>query len=562
MGAFRSWVLCTSLFAVLAACVPNVKNDTNHPTSLTRVLILSGSNNHDWKSTTPFLKKMFEESGVFRADVVEHPDSLTPALLQHYDALVDNRNVWPEKSCTWSATAKEALIHFVRNGGALITLHGAGSKCYDWPEYWEMGMARWGDSTRHGRIAPHKVTIADRDHPVTKGIRDFWTTDELWVETEITQGIEVLSTVHSDPENNGGDQAEPVVFYRRYGKGICYYNLLGHDVRAMRNTGWQMLTLRGTQWAAGKEVTVRPGYELSQRERRTDAAWHWAETDTSLALQSADRVLWQYNFNGREGKPFFHPLCTRDGIVLTALSPDDHPWHLGLWHSWKYINGLNYWEYKREDPWDYAGVTAIKSIDIDKHADHSADIILQLQYHPEDSLPLLDETRRIRVHPPGSSGAYAIDYHMHYQAHTRPVLLDRTPLESEPGGKAWGGYAGLSARLNQDFRQPEFINGNNTRSKGHGEKYSWKYCGFKSLTGTDVGLAMMAHPDNPGHPPAWFVEDNPAHPFYYFSPAPLFHSPIELAPGKTLDFRYRVIVLSGKPTSGDLQTYYEDFIRQ
>lgn len=560
MTIYRA-VFFISLLSALG-CAPGGENGADTATDGIMVLILSGSNNHDWKSTTPFLKKMYEETGLFTADVIEHPDSLTYDLLSQYDALVDNRNIWPEKQCKWSDEAKSALVRFVEEGGGLVLVHAAGSKCYDWPEYREMAMARWGDSTRHGRVTAHRVTVTDPNHPVTQGVRGFWTTDELWVQADISPGYQLLCTAHSDPGNKGRGRAEPVVFYRRYGKGFCYYNLLGHDVRAMRNTGWQLLTLRGTEWAAGREVTLQPPYELSTAKKDTDADWQWTETDTSYALQRADRVLWQYNFNTTKGKPFFHPLCTPEGIPITALSPDDHPWHLGLWHSWKYINGLNYWEYKREAPWTYAGVTTIQSIEINKRADRSAEINLRLVYHPEDSAPVLDEIRHIRVSPPGAPGAYAIDYTMMYQAREKPVVLDRTPLENEPGGKKWGGYAGLSARMNQDFWEPRFINGNGTHTKAHGDQYPWKYFGSKSLTGAQVGLLIMAHPHNAGHPPAWFVEDNPGHPFYYFSPAPLFYNPITLGPSDTLHLRYRVIVLSGEVGPNLMDLHYEDYIHQ
>ena len=55
-------------------------------------------------------------------------------------------------------------------------------------------------------------------------------------------------------------------------------------------------------------------------------------------------IIWQYNFNNRFGKPYFHPVRVKNS-TLTCVSPPDHPWHLGLWFSWKYINGVNYWEY-------------------------------------------------------------------------------------------------------------------------------------------------------------------------------------------------------------------------
>src|SRR5512143_2167480 len=67
-------------------------------------------------------------------------------------------------------------------------------------------------------------------------------------------------------------------------------------------------------------------------------------TDTTLAWRNGTNIVWQYNFDSRQGKPFFHPLTGADGRVLTNFKPEDHPWHYGLWFSWKYINHVNYWE--------------------------------------------------------------------------------------------------------------------------------------------------------------------------------------------------------------------------
>ena len=36
-------------------------------------LIIDGQNNHDWKATTPVLKRQLEETGRFRVDVITTP---------------------------------------------------------------------------------------------------------------------------------------------------------------------------------------------------------------------------------------------------------------------------------------------------------------------------------------------------------------------------------------------------------------------------------------------------------------------------------------------------------
>src|SRR5256885_281344 len=62
----------------------------------------------------------------------------------------------------------------------------------------------------------------------------------------------------------------------------------------------------------------------------------WQRTETTLAWRQGTNVLWQFNFDPQKGKPFFHPLATTNGTVLTNFKPEDHPWHYGLWFSWKY----------------------------------------------------------------------------------------------------------------------------------------------------------------------------------------------------------------------------------
>ena len=44
-----------------------------------KALIIDGQNNHSWKTTTPALKWIFEDSGRFTVDVSTTPPSLPPA---------------------------------------------------------------------------------------------------------------------------------------------------------------------------------------------------------------------------------------------------------------------------------------------------------------------------------------------------------------------------------------------------------------------------------------------------------------------------------------------------
>ena len=101
---------------------------------------------------------------------------------------------------------------------------------------------------------------------------------------------------------------EPVVTWNEKGKGRCFHNILGHNVRAMKNSGWKTLMLRGTEWAATGEVTIPVPVSLSTERLGTSRNYSWAETDTTFALLKNEGIIWQYNFNTIKGKPFFHPV--------------------------------------------------------------------------------------------------------------------------------------------------------------------------------------------------------------------------------------------------------------
>lgn len=63
-----------------------------------RLLIFSGANNHSWKTTTPVLKKMYEESGRFAVQVTEDVPNLAPAEFAKDDAIVCNYTSYPKKA--------------------------------------------------------------------------------------------------------------------------------------------------------------------------------------------------------------------------------------------------------------------------------------------------------------------------------------------------------------------------------------------------------------------------------------------------------------------------------
>jgi type 1 glutamine amidotransferase len=507
-----------------------------------KVLLLSGKNNHEWQKTTPKLQEILTKSNLFSVSITERPDTLNEKSLNSFQLIVSNWNSWPEKNCTWPETTKNAILNFVKNGKGMVFVHAAGSANYDWVEYQKMGGAAWGDSTKHGKVDAFEVKFTKSDCLVTKGMADFRTTDELWVDSRITGSQKILAEAFAPIDNSGSGEIEPILFCGNSGKGRTFATLLGHDADAMKNLGFQTLLLRGSEWAATGKVTQKIPDELRPDNPIRKLAWQ--KDANSVTLLNNDKIVWQHHFDKSEGKPYFHPLSTLDGSVLTGLRPDDHPWHRAIWFSWKYINGLNYWE---EDPktGKSEGITELKLVKYELKKDFGAEFKMELAYHPPGGAYLLSEERTVRMSSPEADGSYFMDWESTFTALADEVVLDRTPLPDEPEGKSWGGYAGFSARLNLQLWDVKTINDSGETENLHGKASKW--------------VTIFDHPSNPNHPNKWFISNDPATPFYYFSPAVVFEKKMILKKGEKLHLKYRLLVTSGEINEMNIQSNWNQF---
>ena len=246
-----------ALAASLAAAAVAPASAPAGPAKL-RVLLLSGQNNHDWKTTTPALVKIYQAAGRFDVTVTNEPAKLTAEAFTKRDVVVSNWTPWPKvKQPIWDAKTEKAFLDFVRGGRGLVVFHAACTACQSWPEFQQLVGATWAmGKTGHGRRHEFAVKIADPSHPVTAGMTEFRIFDELWHRMGTQPGVHVLCTAFSAKEKRGSGAAEAVALCTRLGKGRGFNLVLGHDVRAMSCPGWRTLMLRGTEWAATGKVTI------------------------------------------------------------------------------------------------------------------------------------------------------------------------------------------------------------------------------------------------------------------------------------------------------------------
>lgn len=288
--------------------------------------------------------------------------------------------------------------------------------------------------------------------------------------------------------------------------------------------------------------------------------WSWdRQENKSFALKHGEQIVWQFNYAADQAKPYFHPVALPGGPVVTWNRPPDHVWHHGLWFCWKYINGVNYWEPDKTGM--PPGKTEWKNVMASPLSDHSARIAMDLTYRPRDGKPLMTEKRTVVVSAPDKNGQFHMDWTCEFTAGDEDVKLDRTPLQGEPGGQAWGGYAGLSLRLAKGLAERNAVSTNgpvkfNAQSRHRSKATGMEYDGV--LDGREVGVAMLDHPENLNHPSPWYVIRS--EPMSFFTPAVICYGPHTLKANQTMTLHYRVIVHPGRWNAEKLEDEYQRFV--
>lgn len=249
-----------------------------------KVLIVDGQNNHNWKTTTPFMVKAFASNPMFKVDVSTSPDKKKGTQeewdkwrpqFKNYDVVLSNYNgkEWPEE-------VKKSFEEYVKGGGGFVCVHAANNSFTKWIEYNKMiGLGGWGGrNEKHGPyvyvkdnkvVCDHSkgrggshgprhefcVHTFDAEHPIMKGIPVKWmhSKDELYDSLRGPgENMKILAYAYSEKSKKN----EPMIMVLEYGKGKIFHTPLGHDTNSMNCVGFVNILLRGTEWTATGKVTI------------------------------------------------------------------------------------------------------------------------------------------------------------------------------------------------------------------------------------------------------------------------------------------------------------------
>lgn len=272
-------------------------------------------------------------------------------------------------------------------------------------------------------------------------------------------------------------------------------------------------------------------------------------------------------------KPVLFPLRTADGTPVTRgwpLDPRpgervDHPHHVGMWLNYGDVNGLDFWNNSNdipEDKKDRYGTIVHRSVDKMQADNDKALLEVTADWQAPDGTNLLKEKTRYVFSGTGNlrtieriTTLTALDKGVSLHDNKEGVLGIRLARALEhPSNKPEiftdaSGKATAVPKLDN-----EGVTGKYRSSEGKEGDDVWGTRGkWVNLTGVidgkPVSLTILDHPANVGYPTYWHARG-----YGLFAANPLGQKELskgaevldfKLPPGKSVTFRYRVLINSG-----------------
>ena len=154
-------------------------------------LLLITGGQHPYEESTPVLQSFISEAG-HRVTLSESAEELAEDL-SIFDAIVLNTLRQEATNNDLTGGQREGLEGYVSGGGSLLSIHISAASCPDWSQSKKITGGGWvlGESW-HPPFGWFQVYVDDTDHPIAKGVSDFWTYDECYCGLD----IQPLSLIH------------------------------------------------------------------------------------------------------------------------------------------------------------------------------------------------------------------------------------------------------------------------------------------------------------------------------------------------------------------------------
>jgi hypothetical protein len=326
---------------------------------------------------------------------------------------------------------------------------------------------------------------------------------------------------------------------------------------------------KGTQVTAAKSVQVVAN-----------------ETDRRVDVTIDGKPFTSYIYPDTLKKPVLYPIQTASGTPVTRgfpLDPRprerfDHPHHVGFWFNHGDVNGLDFWNNSADISAERApkmGTIRHKRVVETKNGADRGELAVEMDWVNAEGKALLRETTRFVFR--GTGDARSIDRITTLTALDQPVVFRdnkegslglRVRRELEQPGDKPEQFTDASGKISKvPVLDNTGVTGLYTSSEGLKGDAVWgtrgRWCMLGGTIGTEpVTIAILDHPSNPNSPTYWHARG------YGLFSANVFGRKVfdakqeeltlTLAPGKSVTFRHRVLIL-GTATPKSIELEFKTF---
>lgn len=266
-------------------------------------------------------------------------------------------------------------------------------------------------------------------------------------------------------------------------------------------------------------------------------------------------------------RPYFHPVSTLGGKVVTQAKHYDHEWHNGISLSCPWVSGYNFWGgptyvrgtgYQHLDNLGHQVHRTLRPVAATGASGQWERWTQQLVWMTPDraDTPFLHEERLLGVGDVNpEQGYWCLDFDFAlFNPGPEPVVFGSPTTEGRP----MAGYGGVF------WRGPlEILDGTILAADGvqgahlMGHRSEWiAYIGHHAATGGTSTIVFLDHPDNVRFPLKWFMRTTP---FPLASYAFSFDEYLHLAPQETLRRRQRMLICDGARTHAEINDFCQQW---
>jgi hypothetical protein len=246
-------------------------------------------------------------------------------------------------------------------------------------------------------------------------------------------------------------------------------------------------------------------------------------------------------------RPYFHPVRTLGGNLVTIYRPHDHLWHKGIALSLPHVDDDNFWGGPTFRDGGYVQLPNDGEMRHDAFDDVAArggavHIAQRLTWVTEAGQRKIAERRRIAIAAWPGDHAWGLSFETTLVNITTAVITFASPTTA---GRPNAGYGGLFWRGPRSFTGGTVV----LPDAAGGDELMGSPAPWLAFTGRHDGneqfstLVFADAPDNFTFPTQWFVRSTP---FAAVCPAPFFDKTRVLPPGKGMTLRYGIAIADGQ----------------